>query len=508
MMVALLAVTAIGTGLWRLESASADLEVERTRVGAVPVTLYRPASTDPSPVVLIAHGFSGSQQLMQSFAITLARNGFLALTFDFPGHGRNPVPFVTSIEDQDRRVGLLLGALQAVADFADDLPGSDGTMALLGHSMAGDVLVRYASGRRDSVAATVLVSPYLAEDAPTAEPRNLLLIYGALEPEALHEAGRRALADAAGGGVETDALYGDFADGSARRLVLAAGTEHIGVLYGQAGLRAALDWLNRAFEREGGAVVDDRGPALGLLFLGILALAWPLSRLLPRAATAPMGAGLRWRHLWPAAAAPALLTPLLLRPLPTDYLPVLLGDYLALHFAVYGLLTALALAAVRRSGRVMPAAAVEGRLLVPGLVLATLAACLYSTLAFALPLDRYVTAYLPDSARLWVLAAVLPGTWAWFAADGWLTHGPGAPRSAPAVTKVLFLLSLMLAVALNLRELFFLIIVLPAILAFFVVFGVMGHWAYRRTRHPLVGSVAGGLAFAWAIAATFPVAGG
>ncbi len=33
--------------------------------------------------------------------------------------------------------------------------------------------------------------------------------------------------------------------------------------------------------------------------------------------------------------------PLILRVVPSDYLPILLGDYLALHFGVYGLLTML-----------------------------------------------------------------------------------------------------------------------------------------------------------------------
>ena len=127
------------------------------------------------------------------------------------------------------------------------------------------------------------------------------------------------MADAAA--VEPGVTYGDLADGSARRLVLAPGVEHIGVLYGQGGIGAALDWLNQAFGHRGDGFIDARGRALGLLFLGIVALAWPLSRLLPRAATRPLGAGLGWRRLLPVALLPAVLTPLILRFLPSDYLP-------------------------------------------------------------------------------------------------------------------------------------------------------------------------------------------
>jgi hypothetical protein len=35
----------------------------------------------------------------------------------------------------------------------------------------------------------------------------------------------------------------------------------------------------------------------------------------------------------------------------------------------------------------------------------------------------------------------------------------------------------------------------------------MGPWVYRRARHPLAGALASGLAFAWAIAVTFPLVG-
>ena len=510
-LVAVLALAAIGTGWWSLTSATAGLRIETQRVGEVPVTVYRPTGDRPAPVVVIAHGFAGSQQMMQSYAVTLARNGYLAVTFDFPGHGSNPRPFVANLLDEERRVGILLGTLEQVAGFALGLPGVDGRLALLGHSMAGDIMLRYAAAHRDQVATSVLLSPYLSPNCPRTIPRNVLFIYGALEPAMLHQAGREAVAAACheqvpgAGAVETDVTYGDLATGSARRLVLAPGVEHIGVLYGATGIGAALDWLNRALGWSGEGFRDDRGRWLGLFFLGVVALAWPLSLLLPRAATAPMGAGLPWRRLLPAALLPALVTPPVLRFVPSDWLPILLGDYLAMHFGLYGLHTmAGAWYAARRHGLGAPRMA-QGRVLWRGLVVGTLAVTAYLTVAVALPLDRYVTCFIPGVGRLCVLLAMVPGTWAYFAADGWLTQGVGAPRGAAALTKVLFLLSLLAAVLLNLSQLFFLIIIIPAILVFFLVYGLIGGWVYRRTLHPLVGALGIGFALAWAIAVTFPL---
>ena len=65
----------------------------------------------------------------------------------------------------------------------------------------------------------------------------------------------------------------------------------------------------------------------------------------------------------------------------------------------------------------------------------------------------------------------------------------------------------MLAVALDPGRLFFLIIIVPAMLSFFLVYGLCSSWAYRRTQHPLTGALANAAAFAWAIGVTFPVVG-
>ena len=101
-------------------------------------------------------------------------------------------------------------------------------------------------------------------------------------------------------------------------------------------LAEAVDWLDAVFGRRGGGFLDARGPWLGLLFLGLVVLARPLSGLLPVVAPIALGMGLPWRRLLPVAVAPAVLTPLILWKLPTDFLPILLGDYLTVHFALYG----------------------------------------------------------------------------------------------------------------------------------------------------------------------------
>ena len=541
------ALTLILVGLIWLIATDRGLVDEQVELEQAPMTIYRPTDSSRAPVVVVAHGFSGSRQMMEPFARTLARNGYVAVSFDFPGHGANPLPLEGEIGEQ-RRAQQLLEALAAVVDYASELPEYDGRLALLGHSMAGDIAMRYAdrSAERNpdpnadidqveqaddtpdatkqssetvndpeansnsrhefrpnfepasELDAIVAVSPYLSQDLgqhrPGETPDNLLFVYGEWEPKMILDQGRAAVsavADLPSNEIEPNVTYGDHDTGSARRLVIADNVEHISVLYSTTALEAALDWLNQVFNHQDSGWIDTRGAWLGLYFLGVVLLAWPLSRLLPRVSHEPLGAGLDWRRLLPAALLPALLTPLLLRPLPSDFLAIAIADYIALHFAAYALLTGLMLLLLRRrpadgqshdkmAGQrteysVLRTSASEQngtRISVAGFIVALLAVIAYQTLSIALPTDLYVAAFIPDPHRFGILAVLFIATALWFVADEWLTRGRGAFVGAYALTKVLFLVSLMLAVVLNLEELFFLVIIIPAILVLFVIFGL------------------------------------
>ena len=82
-----------------------------------------------------------------------------------------------------------------------------------------------------------------------------------------------------------------------------------------------------------------------------------------------------------------------------------------------------------------------------------------------------------------------------------------ARRGWPApATKAMFLLSLLGAVALDARRLFFLIIIVPVMVVFLVVFGLFGRWSLPApTGTTVPAALANALALAWAMAATFPV---
>ncbi len=242
-LLALGAIVAIALSLKALAGMTAGIETSQVWVGTIPVTIFRAAGGAPAPVVVIAHGFAGSQQLMQPLAVTLARNGFVAVTFDFAGHGRNSQPLPGGIADLQRSTRALLDEIGEVVAFARQLPGVEPKLALVGHSMASDLVVKYAIDHQD-IDATVAFSLFGQDVTPT-HPRNLIVIDGAWEAAMLKDQARRIVAAVADGEPRERVTYGDLMQGMGRRFVFAKGAEHIGVIYSRDGLEETLRVVER-----------------------------------------------------------------------------------------------------------------------------------------------------------------------------------------------------------------------------------------------------------------------
>lgn len=472
--------------IWRLEDARAGLSITPLAVGPTPATVYRRADGEKAPAVVIAHGFAGSRQLMEAYALTLAHAGYVVVSFDFEGHGRNPTPMRGDVTRIDGTTQILMREVGRVTDAALALPFVDGRVALLGHSMASDILVRRAL-EDPRVGAVVAVSMF-SEAVTATAPRDLLMVSGAWEPWLRANALANArLADPAAAEGET---VGDPARGAGRRAVAAPDVEHVGVLYSPTALAEARSWLDAAFHRESAGPVAATGPWIALLLAGIVVLAWPLAGLLPKGDPPP--AALPFRTFLLATLIPATVTPLALRPIDTHFLPVLVADYLAVHLLVYG---ALALVVLRLSGvRLGRVAWASG-----------LALALYGVLVFGGAMDRYVASFMPIPARLPIIAAIAVGTIPYMLSDSLVTECGSASFLRVFSARGAFLASLGAAVALDFQRLFFLIIIIPVIVLFFVVFGLMGGFVGRRTLSPGAVGLGLGVILAWSLGVAFPM---
>ncbi|PKP83686.1 MAG: alpha/beta hydrolase [Alphaproteobacteria bacterium HGW-Alphaproteobacteria-2] len=358
------------------------------------------------------------------------------------------------------------------------LTGWQGPVALIGHSMASDIVVR--AGLAEGAAAIVAISMY-SEAVTEAGPANLLILSGEWEP------GLRRVALDALRQVAPEAEEGETAAGPPRRrAAVAPDVEHLGVLYSPVTLAETRAWLDAAFGRAPGqGRLATTGGWIAALLLGIVLLGRVLVTATP---PVPASAVLPARRFWMVALLPAVAVPLALRPLPTAFLPVLVADYLALHLLAYGaLLLALSRGVPLR-----------------GAVWAGLALALWGIAVFGLSLDRYFSSFLPVAERLPVLAALLPGALAYALGEARALRGGQAPLWQALTLRGAFLGSLALAAALDFDRLMFLLIILPVMLAWFAIFATQAGWVGRR-HGPLAAGLGAGAILAWTLGVTFPL---
>ncbi len=481
------AVLALGLGIALLERARAGVEISHEVVGRTPVTVTRAPDAE-GPVVVIAHGFAGSRQMMSAWALSAARAGYITVTYDLEGHGRNPVPMSGDVTELDGTTRILLEEMARVVAFAVSLPGADQRVALVGHSMASDLIVR--RGLVDERVEAIVGISLFSRAVTASEPRNLLILNGQFEG-ALRAEAQRVMAEI--GGVEGE-IVGEPGEGFARYAVAVPWAEHASILWAPTGLENMVTWLDATFDRESHGGIVRLGWGIILTLAGAVMLARPLAAVLP---DGPEPEGLPRRAFWILSLTPIVVVPPIAVTIEVGVLPVLVADYLAVHLALYGLIVLLG-------------AAVSGwrpdlRGAFWGLVLAV-----FGIAVFGMLMDRYVASFVPHAGRIPIMLAIVPGATLAMWADAVLTRATGAALWQRIVVRGGFLASLGVAVALDFERLFFLVLIFPVIVLFYASFGMIGRWVGRQTGSTLAVGVGLGILLGWALGVSFPmyVAGG
>lgn len=479
-LVALLSAGLIALSLWTLSDLHKGVRVQQVMLGDTHATLYRPDGAQAAPLVVVAHGFAGSRRMMTALSLTLAGSGFAVVAFDFIGHGRDSRLMSPDIGSLAGTTAQLVDQTRAVALAARGLPGVDAAapMALLGHSMATDVVIRAAQDLPD-VAAVVAISMYSDVVTPSY-PERLLVISGEWEHR-LREVGLRLVHM-----VDDAAVEGETARRGpvARRAVAAPHVEHVGVLYSPTTLQEARDWIAAAMGREVTGKPATTGLWMLVLMLGIVLAFVPVSRLFgPRLTARPLA--LRWflcALALPVLPAAGAMVALAGAGTVAGFLP------LTAFLAVWGLLQ---LALLWWQGW-RPDAPRWGPLVV----------LLGWSLGFALVLDRVFSTFVPTGPRALLMAGLLIGTLPFALADSALASG--APLWRRVLLRCVVLVTLAGAMLAAPSRLGLIFTVLPVLVLFWLVFGSFCRWTGARAG-VTTAALGAGLALAWSIAASTPL---
>ena len=528
-----LAVFALAT--WQVHATESQVvrkEITITGAGGnISALRFTPRNEHLNIVAVVAHGYSGSKEVMTTFCVELAKQGVTAYCFDFPGHGSSPETFDPNAALSGAQ-SQLTDTVGAVVDYAlQNMPRRDAKLVLIGHSMGTSAVGLYALRHPDlaNLAATVLVSPVL-DDAPTvANPRNLLVLAGDADPAGIVKIAKMRVAEGCGqpsdGALSDDLTCGDPRLGTGRKLVILPRLNHITILTASATHRQILDWLHDGLDA--GITTDTITADQRFLWL-LLGLGAAFLALLP--ALALVSAGLRQL---PARRIESPSGAIYLRALPVlGMMIAALGvGMVALHFFVdspFGFLRqalspdlatflfgagivalgmALAVSAYRR-GADWP----RGFSIVAQALLAVGAfAFLYFTLG---ALSTFAWANLAlTQARVWRALALALLFIPLFLGSELLLRPvarakPWLAAGTKLVVALLTTIALFAAILIDADRLSFLLFLLPIMAIFLLLFVALEAWARSEVERPIVFiALSEALILGWAVAATFPLLG-
>ena len=327
--------------VWGILGVDDGLIETSNEVDGVPVMLITPdGEASGLPGVVVVHGFAASSTIMEPLGRMLARAGYAVALPDVSGHGANSSSL--SVDDTSR--DELQVDVAAVLSWLGAQPAVDADrLALVGHSMGAGAVTRYSIDNPDAVQATVAISlPSSIE--PVGIPRALLLLYGSAEPAGFATAAQE----------QFDALKA--ADPAADVVMeIIPGVEHISVVWSPSTAEATLGWIGSAVD--GPTAPVDLDPAWLWLILLLLAgclFAVPLARWLfgpVRSEPEARVAGWVGIVLTFAAAVVASLVASFLGGAAESLIPVAVGGYLAVWFAVAAAVIGIGMLVVRRYRR-------------------------------------------------------------------------------------------------------------------------------------------------------------
>ncbi len=482
---------------------------------AVPVLEMQPQHQKVVLTAIVAHGFSGSKELMSSIGVELAHAGIAVYLFDFPGHGQSLVP--AHLDDQGSPdTGDNLTVLDEVVQYVRKHQRSP--MVLLGHSMGSAVVGSYALAHKDDtdLAATILLSPVGQERPTQQDPQNLLLLVGQNDlPVTLTNSAR--LLQQGCKLAQTPALSspqecGAPGGGTGRRAVVLPGLNHLTILNSATTFDEMLKWLHRI---DSGVKTTDMRSNLRLFWLifgavSILLAIFPLSALLidifdisaavrvlsgldvgiyTLCLLIGVGSAIAIQYAW----------------LPFSFLRIALADYVSGYFLIVSLVSGLLFLLLRRKVAIAPLSQVVRQCALGVLIAVVLYLTLGELLTFAW--QRFsITFTLPRVWRFLVLfVLVLPA----FLLDEGVSRGYQERNAVRGIlVSVLFKALLVVGLFVSLRltpGISFLSIVLPLLAILFIVLLGYTAQAYISGRAALAGAILSALLTAWCLASSFPI---
>lgn len=207
--------------------------------------VFEPTNSEESnkKAVLIGHGFMANKEMMKGYALELAAAGFVAVPFDFRGHGQS----TGSLER-----GNLISDVEAIIDYLNSRTDIDtNNLAYIGYSMGGgpgNLIVNQSTDFK----AFIGVGTSLGDirKGTSTDPLNVLMIkakFDEVQDLDYLKASVAQRTELSVSLIDTNQLYGSFETGNATKIYLDDNSNHLAVAWDTDFTRQARDWIINTF---------------------------------------------------------------------------------------------------------------------------------------------------------------------------------------------------------------------------------------------------------------------
>jgi dienelactone hydrolase len=220
------------------------LTVETRDKETISFNVFEPKNGEKKkPAIIIGHGIMVNKEMLKEYAIELAAAGFVAVPFDFRGHGQS---------SGELKQNLLINDVKAIKRYLDDRGDIDmNNLGYIGYSMGGGPGNKIVKDD-DAFKCFIGIGTSLNIDHDDCVNRtlNILMILAKYDQGFDLKTSKKEIAerlDIDEDNVRVNKLYGSFKDGDATKLFLDDNSDHFLTAYDPDFIREARDWVINTF---------------------------------------------------------------------------------------------------------------------------------------------------------------------------------------------------------------------------------------------------------------------
>ena len=201
------------------------------------------------PAFIIGHGSMVNKEMVKGYALELAAAGFVAVPFDFRGHGQS------TTGDSN----LMINDVIAIKEYLQTRGDIEmNSLGYIGYSMGGlgQELIHNDTAFKCFIGIGTWLYPDLRRGNST-NPLNVLMIQALFDEAVELPYLKESLATRVGipiSNVDSNKLYGSFQQGNATMIYLDDNSNHLTVAWDEDFIREARDWAINSFDID---VVDE-----------------------------------------------------------------------------------------------------------------------------------------------------------------------------------------------------------------------------------------------------------